>query len=64
VEGDGTNLVCRASATGLPGTYKQISTETFASHLGGTPDRIAICGSTGGNANDTLCTFEWFRKVS
>jgi len=64
LEGDGTNLYFRYSLTGLEGTYELTSSETYASHLGGAPDKVGFVCGRGGSTNRTLVLYDWFRRVA
>lgn len=57
---DGTNIVTRVSFTGHADSYKQVSSETAATFLGGAPGRFGLMmDNFGASANTAYC--EWIR---
>lgn len=65
MEYDGTNLNFYMSASGVPGTFVKIYTETAAVWLGGAPTIIGIgCNSTSAETPLATSLVDWFRRTA
>lgn len=64
IEYDGTNLILRASATGVDGTFFQVHTEAALTNLGGAPTKLGLAAQSNSASLLSKGVFDWFRKVA
>lgn len=61
VENDGTNIIFRASVTGVSGSFQELVRQTLATWIGSV-DRVCLSLNT--NATGQVATFDWFRRMA
>lgn len=61
VENDGTNIIFRASMTGVEGSFQEMARQTLATWISSV-DRICLSLNT--NATGQVGVFDWFRRMA